>query len=149
MAKAKQDQQQDLKRIIESANRLGVGIDEEEALQWLTSMAATKDADDITLNTRTGVFGNSITMLDFSDKELNTLNGLAGSWNFRISRVKWRPRWRYRVPPPSRRSRPTPEIVIILNALISSRLNAKRHAPSLHASCGKKRSILCRDQISS
>ncbi len=70
MAKAKQDQQQDLKRIIESANRLGVGIDEEEALQWLTSMAATKDADDITLNTRTGVFGNSITMLDFSDKEL-------------------------------------------------------------------------------
>jgi hypothetical protein len=70
MAKTKQDQQQDLKRIIESANRLGVGIDEEEALQWLTSMAATKDADDITLNTRTGVFGNAITMLDFSDKEL-------------------------------------------------------------------------------
>jgi len=70
MAKAKQDHQQDLKKIIESANRLGVGIDEEEALQWLTSMAATKDADEITLNTRTGVFGNAITMLDFSDKEL-------------------------------------------------------------------------------
>jgi hypothetical protein len=70
MAKSKQDQQQDLKRIIESAKRLGVGIDEEEALQWLTSMAATKDADDITLNTRTGVFGNAITMLDFSDKDL-------------------------------------------------------------------------------
>jgi hypothetical protein len=70
MAKAKQDHQQDLKKIIESASRLGVGIDEEEALQWLTSMAATKDADDITLNTRTGVFGNAITMLDFSDKEL-------------------------------------------------------------------------------
>lgn len=70
MAKAKQDHQLELKKIIESASRLGVGIDEEEALQWLTSMAATKDADDITLNTRTGVFGNAITMLDFSDKEL-------------------------------------------------------------------------------
>ena len=70
MVKAKQDHQQDLQKIIESANRLGVGIDEEEALQWLTSMAATKDADEITLNTRTGVFGNVITMLDFSDKEL-------------------------------------------------------------------------------
>ena len=30
----------DLQRIIESASRLGVELDEEEALQWLTAMAA-------------------------------------------------------------------------------------------------------------
>lgn len=61
---------QDLKRIMESAQRLGVEIEEEEALQWLASMATSRDDDNITMNTRSGVFGHRITMLDFSDKEL-------------------------------------------------------------------------------
>jgi hypothetical protein len=34
----------DLDRIIASARRLGVEIDEEEALQWLTAIAATRPA---------------------------------------------------------------------------------------------------------
>ena len=70
MATHQQNHETDLKRILESAQRLGVGIDEEEALQWLTSMAAAKDNEGITLNARSGVFGSTITMLDFSDKEL-------------------------------------------------------------------------------
>ncbi|MBA4383611.1 MAG: hypothetical protein C0410_02645 [Anaerolinea sp.] len=64
------DKQNDLERIMESAKRLGVEIEEDEALQWLTSMASTKDEDNITMNARTGVFGHKISMLDFSDKEL-------------------------------------------------------------------------------
>ena len=60
----------DLERIMESARRLGVEIEEEEALQWLTSMASTREDDNITVNTRNGVFGHKISMLDFSDKEL-------------------------------------------------------------------------------
>jgi hypothetical protein len=60
----------ELERILESANRLGVEIGEAEALQWLTSMAATKDGDQITMDTRSGVFGHNITMLDFSPDEL-------------------------------------------------------------------------------
>jgi len=64
------DKQNDLERIMESAKRLGVEIEEDEALQWLTSMASTKDDDNITMNARTGVFGHKISMLDFSDKEL-------------------------------------------------------------------------------
>ncbi len=71
MAKVSSDQQNDLTRIMESAKRLGVEIEEEEALQWLTSMSASeRDDDNITFNARSGVFGHKITMLDFSDKEL-------------------------------------------------------------------------------
>ncbi len=62
--------QAELERILESARRLGVEVEEGEALQWLAQMAASKEGDEITLDTRTGVFGHNITMLDFSDKEL-------------------------------------------------------------------------------
>ena len=70
MTKAQTEKQSDLDRIMESAKRLGVEIEEEEALQWLTSMASAKDDDNITFSTRSGVFGHKISMLDFSDREL-------------------------------------------------------------------------------
>ena len=70
MSNTSTEKQNDLERIMESAKRLGVEIEEDEALQWLTSMASTKDDDNITMNARTGVFGHKISMLDFSDKEL-------------------------------------------------------------------------------
>ena len=62
---------ENLARIIESAHRLGVEIDEEEALQWLTSMAASEtDHDDVVVDVRSGVFGHKVTMLDFSPDDL-------------------------------------------------------------------------------
>ena len=61
---------EDLQRIIESAQRLGVEMDEEEALQWLTAMAAEKSEGGIVMDERTGVFGHRISMLDFSDADL-------------------------------------------------------------------------------
>ena len=70
MAKTPTEKQNDLERIMDSARRLGVEIEEEEALQWLTSMASVKEDDNITVSTRSGVFGHKISMLDFSDKEL-------------------------------------------------------------------------------
>ncbi len=71
MDKIVTDRQTDLDRILQSAHRLGVEIEEEEALQWLTTMAASMDDNEITVNTRSGVFGHKFSMLDFSDKELN------------------------------------------------------------------------------
>jgi len=62
---------EDLQRIIESARRLGVEMDEEEALQWLTGMAAEQDESGIVQDTRTGVFGHKVSMLDFSDADLD------------------------------------------------------------------------------
>jgi hypothetical protein len=60
---------EDLKRILDSARRLGVEMDEGEALQWLTAIGATGDSD-ITIDSDSGVFGHRITMLDFSANEL-------------------------------------------------------------------------------
>jgi len=57
-------------RIIESARRLGVELDEAEALQWLAAMASSQSGGDIVFDTRSGVFGHKVTMLDFSPEDL-------------------------------------------------------------------------------
>ncbi len=59
-----------LQKIVESAKRLGIEMDEAEALQWMTSMAAVASAMDISVDSESGVFGNKIVMLDFSPQEL-------------------------------------------------------------------------------
>ncbi|TFG70175.1 MAG: hypothetical protein E4H27_06310 [Anaerolineales bacterium] len=59
----------DLSAIIASAKRLGVELDEEEALQWLAAMAVQNDSD-IVVDEETGVFGHQVTMLDFSSAQL-------------------------------------------------------------------------------
>jgi hypothetical protein len=70
------DQSADLKKIIESARRLGVEIDEAESLQWLSAMAAENgqaDDDDITIDKASGTFGYRAAMLDFSPKDVARL----------------------------------------------------------------------------
>lgn len=59
----------ELQKIIESASRLGVEMDEAEALQWLTAMASVKGTE-VTMDVSTGVFGHRVAMLDFSPAEL-------------------------------------------------------------------------------
>jgi hypothetical protein len=60
----------DLVNLIDSAKRLGVKIDEEAALQWLTAIAAAQTSDEVVVDTRSGVFGNKVSMLDFSPQDL-------------------------------------------------------------------------------
>jgi len=61
----------DLQTIIESAHRLGIELDEAEAMQWLSAMAAGASTDnEIVVDERVGVFGHKVTMLDFSDEDL-------------------------------------------------------------------------------
>jgi len=60
----------DLKQILDSARRLGVELDEEEALQWLSAMAADDGKDGMVQDARTGVFGHKVSMLDFSSEDL-------------------------------------------------------------------------------
>ncbi|GAB4425733.1 MAG: hypothetical protein Kow002_15130 [Anaerolineales bacterium] len=73
---------EDLNRIIESAKRLGVEVDEEEALQWLTAMAAERDQS-VIMDERTGVFGHKVSMLDFSDADLEHFRKLGRLVEFR------------------------------------------------------------------
>jgi hypothetical protein len=62
----------ELERILASARRLGVEMDEEEALQWLTAMAsqAKGPPTEITIDFSSGVFGHKVVMLDFSPQDL-------------------------------------------------------------------------------
>ena len=61
---------QDVARITESANRLGVEVNESEALQWLAAMASLGSGDDVVFDPKAGVFGHAVQMLDFSPEEL-------------------------------------------------------------------------------
>jgi hypothetical protein len=70
MAETNDKHAAELARILESAHRLGVEVKEVDALQWLTHMASAAEGDTITIDARTGVFGHNITMLDFSQQEL-------------------------------------------------------------------------------
>jgi hypothetical protein len=61
---------EEMSRIIESARRLGVELDEHEATQWLIAIAAAESQADIEVDERTGIFGHRITLLDFSPERL-------------------------------------------------------------------------------
>ena len=58
-----------LTSIIESARRLGVELDEAEALRWLTAMAASS-SQEVTFDVQSGVFGHRVAMLDFNADQL-------------------------------------------------------------------------------
>lgn len=59
-----------LAAILESARRLGVEMDEADALQWMAKIAAWKAYDDIEVDDAQGVFGHRVVMLDFDPQEL-------------------------------------------------------------------------------
>ncbi len=61
--------QQEIEQIRESAERLGIELDEEEALQWLTQMAV-QDKDEITVDAKNFVYGAKVAILDFSPQDL-------------------------------------------------------------------------------
>src|SRR5690349_4794489 len=64
------DPNEALSRIVASAQRLGVELDEADALQWLTAMAA-RDADqDVVVDIESGTFGHQVAMLDFNPAQL-------------------------------------------------------------------------------
>ena len=70
MDKTQASPSEDLQQIIASAERLGIELDQGEALQWLTAMAVEQGGDDIIFNEREGVFGHRVSMLDFSTADL-------------------------------------------------------------------------------
>ena len=62
----------DIEKVIESAKRLNVELDVEEARAWLKSIEGYEDTwNDIKFDERTGVFGQNLTMLDFDPKRLD------------------------------------------------------------------------------
>ena len=60
---------EDLTRIVEAAQRMGVELDEAEALRWLSAMAADSGSE-IVVDAGSGTFGHRVSMLDFSPAHL-------------------------------------------------------------------------------
>ena len=58
------------KRIVESANRFGVQLNEQELERWMNSISEATGDSDIVVDQETGVFGHKVTMLDFDPQEL-------------------------------------------------------------------------------
>lgn len=61
--------EQEIKTIRASAARLGIELDEQEALQWLAQMAV-QDATEVTFDTKNQVYGARIAIMDFSAQDL-------------------------------------------------------------------------------
>lgn len=68
-APAQSTPQQEVAKIRESAQRLGIELNEEEALQWLTQMAI-QDKTEITVDAKNFVYGAKIAIMDFSTQDL-------------------------------------------------------------------------------
>ncbi len=59
-----------LDSIIQSAQRLGIDLDETGLEDWLTAITNSKGEEDVVFDNRTGVFGHKVSMLDFSSEDL-------------------------------------------------------------------------------
>ncbi|HET6302629.1 hypothetical protein [Microbacterium sp.] len=64
------DHTAELQRIIESARRLGVEMDEEESIRWLAAIAADATDNALEVDLDSGTYGYRPTMLDFSPKDI-------------------------------------------------------------------------------
>jgi hypothetical protein len=62
------DTEADLRKIIESAKRLGVEMDEAATRQWLAAISAPETDGDVVVDSASGTFGHRLSMLDFSAK---------------------------------------------------------------------------------
>lgn len=66
-----------ISRVIESASRLGVEIDEQEAQQWIAAMASEAAGGDVVVDVDSGVFGHRASMLDLDPDDLARFQRIA------------------------------------------------------------------------
>lgn len=64
------DSDADIRSITESAQRLGIELDEHDTVQWLAAIAAAQGDNEVLVDTESGTFGHRVSMLDFSPKDL-------------------------------------------------------------------------------
>lgn len=64
-------------RVVESAKRLGVGIDENEAADWIAAMETEAAGGDLVVDVNSGIYGYRVTMLDFAPQDLARFRAMA------------------------------------------------------------------------
>ncbi|MDQ2965408.1 MAG: hypothetical protein M3R57_06135 [Chloroflexota bacterium] len=57
-------------KVLESAARLGVELNEQEAAEWVAAMATEASGGDIVMDLDAGVYGHRVSMLDFQPADL-------------------------------------------------------------------------------
>ena len=60
----------ELARVVQSARRFGVELDETDALKWLQAIASWQGGGDVALDMHSGIFGHKVVMLDFNPLDL-------------------------------------------------------------------------------
>ena len=60
-----------LDSVIESARRLGVELDEQEAAAWMAAIEVEAAGGDVVVDVNSGIYGHRVTMLDFSPQDLD------------------------------------------------------------------------------
>ncbi|HSJ57616.1 MAG TPA: hypothetical protein VLC95_10570 [Anaerolineae bacterium] len=72
------DAAQEVERSIAAADKLGIEVDEADAVQWLTAMAGTHaSTSELTMDMEQGIYGHRITLLDFDPEVLERYRRLA------------------------------------------------------------------------
>ena len=69
-------------RVIDSAARLGVELDQDEATKWIDAMATEATGGDIVVDVASGVFGHRATMLDLQPQDLDRFRKIAAIVGF-------------------------------------------------------------------
>jgi len=64
-------------KVMESAARLGVEIDEGEATEWVAAMASEASGGELVMDLDSGVYGHRVTMLDFRPEDLARFREMA------------------------------------------------------------------------
>lgn len=70
LGEGEQMQAEDIDRMIASARRAGIELNEEEARDWLSAVTYHAEDHYVTFDARNGVFGHRVAMLDFHERDL-------------------------------------------------------------------------------
>ncbi len=64
------DRDEAIAKVVASATRLGVELDEAEAEEWVAAMETEASGGDLVVDVNSGVYGHRVTMLDFQPEDL-------------------------------------------------------------------------------
>jgi hypothetical protein len=70
-------QDEAIARVVESATRMGVELDEREASEWVAAMETEASGGDVVVDIDSGVYGHRVTMLDFRPEDLARFREMA------------------------------------------------------------------------
>ncbi|MHA1324650.1 MAG: hypothetical protein ACTSRL_17810 [Candidatus Helarchaeota archaeon] len=76
--KLTEKEEEEIQKIIEAGKRLGVEIDQDQAIKWINDMKKGEELkEDLTVDSEKGVFGHRVTLIDFDSDQLERFRQVA------------------------------------------------------------------------